>query len=329
MREITRVTLFVPGRPPSLAEWANALRAGSQGAQAWALSGERLSGQASEHAAQVEWIANDGAFGTAFSFGNVPDDELGPIDRAPGALVLRWPVDLLDGRLAIVSAVRALQRAGGLAVRVEQSKLGWGIGRWLELFAADDPWAWHRGAVVFLRGDGALQSCGMHAFSRPDAWVALADTPSDEPDQLQHLGSILNVYQLAEDPVLRSGETFSAEAGAPRRRLERWPDLGYPEGDSCHNPYGVWRLGAPGGTARPLPELEPMPTLSLLVMLQAVQAKQDAPLTAAQVASLRDQNPCIALQPRDALMMERARGYADLNPELVWEQWRALRGSRE
>ncbi len=31
------------------------------------------------------------------------------------------------------------------------------------------------------------------------------------------------------------------------------------------------------------------------------------------------------MEPRDTQDLERARGYADLDPELVWEQWQLVR----
>jgi len=132
---ITRVTLFVPGTPTSMDGWRDAL-AGAD--------------------CTAEWIANDGHFGEAFGFGTVAPELVARIDRAPGALVLLWPADLRTGRAAIVAAVTRLRDAGALAVRLEESKLGWDVDTWLELFGADDPWAWHRGAVAFLRDADAL-----------------------------------------------------------------------------------------------------------------------------------------------------------------------------
>jgi hypothetical protein len=35
--------------------------------------------------------------------------------------------------------------------------------------------------------------------------------------------------------------------------------------------------------------------------------------------------PAIAMEARDALALERSRGYADIEPELAWEQWQIVR----
>ena len=220
-----------------------------------------------------------------------------------------------------MASVERLRDAGALAVRIEQSKLGWDVARWLELFSADEPFAWHRGAVAFLGGPDAMQSCGMHAFSLPDVRVPL----DGKPGELHRLASILNVYQLAEDPVIRSGQTFSPDASIPRRVVERWPDVEYPPQHACHNPYGVWRLGPSGGTARPLAELVPTFMPPLRVLLAALEDKHKKPLSKQEVEAIRDEGVCIAMEPRDVQRLERSRGYADFDPELVWEQWQLVR----
>ena len=295
--EVTRVTLFVP------CTRVLAVPAGIAG----------------------EWIANDGAFGEAFSFGTVERDVIAALEAAPGALVLHWREDLRAGRAAIVAVVERLRDAGAIAVRLEQSKLGWDVASWLEQFGTDDPTAWHRGAIAFLGSEASFQSCGMHAFSLPDVRIELG---GGDPSELQELATLLDLYQLVEDPVIRSGQTFAPDRDTPRRVVERWPDTGYPPDHACHNPFGVWRLGPPGGTARPLGELVPVFTPTLHALLEALEAQAGAPLTRDQVLAVRDRGVCIAMQPRDAQQLERTRGYADLDPELAWEQWRALAKSR-
>ncbi len=137
------------------------------------------------------------------------------IDAVPGALVVSSSLDLREGRSRIVAAVERLRDAGALAVRIEQSKLGWDVARWLELFSSHAPNAWHRGAVLSLDGEASVQSCGVHAFSLPDVNVSL----DVDRSEIRQLISSLNVYQLAEDPVILSGQTFSPEQGKPRMAM--------------------------------------------------------------------------------------------------------------
>lgn len=301
-RAFTRVTLLVPGTPSLAKGWKPAVP---------------------RKGVTAEWFENDGAFGEAFSFGTVAPEKVAEIEAAAGALVLEWQVDLREGREEIVETVAKLREKGGLAVRLEESKVGWEIGRWLELFAPYTPWSWHRGAVVMLSGDGALQSCGMHAFSLPDVRVPL-DASAEE---IQELATVFDLYQLAEDPVIRSGQTFAPDERTPHRVVERWPDDGYPPEHPCHNPYGVWRMSAPGAAARALPKLELVFMPALRALLGSLEETRGAPLTQAQVEEARDAAACIAMEPRDAQKLERGRGYADLDPRLAWEQWRIVRAA--
>ena len=274
-----------------------------------------------------EWIDNpkDGSFAAAFSFGTVARDVVEQLDAAPGALLVKSSEDLREGRQQLVALVEKLRQHGALAVRFEQSKLGWTVDGWLELVAAGHPWELHHCAVTMLVGKTQVVSCGMHAFSLPDARVELKT--GDDPAAAQELLSQLNVYQLAEDPLLLSGQTFSPDVETPRRVLQRWPDDGYPPDHWCHNPYGVWRLGPPGGKGRPQPELHLQFMPGLVVLLAALEEKH-GPLTKAQVLEARDSAVCMAVEHRDAQKLERSRGYADLDPELAWEQWQLDRASR-
>lgn len=299
-----RVRLFVPGTPASMNAW----NIGSL-----------------DPCLDVDWIENDGTFGESFSFGTVAADIVEAIDDAPGALLLTSRLDLRAGHRQIVAAVERLRDAGALAVRIEQSKMGWDIARWLELFAPQAPSAWHSGAVVLLDGETSMQSCGMHAFSLPDVNVSL----DVERREIRELVSSLNVYQLAEDPVLLSGQTFSPAPGRPRRLIQRWPDVEYPPEHACHNPYGVWRLGPANSTARSIGELVLTFIPALRAVLTALHSEQPEPLTEQQVLAARDQGACIAMKPRDAQALERQRGYADLDPELVWVQWQSIQAQRE
>jgi hypothetical protein len=199
---------------------------------------------------------------------------------------------------------------------------GYEVSRWLELVSSVSPWSWHTAAVTFLVGAETLQSCGMHAFSLPDVRAEIDGNAS----ALQELASILNVYQLAEDPLLLSGRTFSPNAETPRRTVERWPDTEYPPEHACHNPYGVWHLGPSGSKARPQQELAYVFMPTLRGILEALASKSSTPLTREQVEAARDRAACITMEHRDAQKLERSRGYADLDPEHAWEQWQVLPG---
>src|SRR5438105_6229904 len=185
----------------------------------------------------VRWLVRR-RFLVRHHVGRAPTDDRGIAGRARAVV----PVDLHRERSAIAKLGRVLASAGASAVRVEQSKAGYAIERWLELVDGSDPWTLYRAAVVVLVGKDEVTSCGMHVFSFADAQIRLdAQTDARAANQLL---AALNVYQIAEDPLLLSGHTFSPDRDNPKRVLHRWPDATYEPGHMCHNPFGIWRLGA-------------------------------------------------------------------------------------
>lgn len=264
----------------------------------------------------AEWIENDGHFGDAFRFGPASPGELRAIAAAPGALVLELKLEL-PAEVAVLRALgRVLDDAGALGVRFEQSKAPWPLRAWRELVDAGHL---YRCAVVGLsdREEGLLYTCGMHLFGRPDAQVALGD-------DAERILTSFNGFQLDEDPLLLSGHTFAPDTETPRRTLARWPDHRYPAGHPCHNPFGVWRL-EPQGPRREHPELAIVFMPALVTVLLAAERQAGKPLTRKQVEAIVEKGVCMTMTYEDARALERKRGYADLDPELAWEQWQLVR----
>jgi hypothetical protein len=281
--------------------------------------------EASRVAIEHEWIENprDGSFARAFGFGTVDDAGQRGIEAATGALVLYCPFDLGADRAEAIELVTGISSA--IAVRVEQSKLGWLRDAWLEMIAGDNSTARHRAVVTLLGNDEYIQSCGMHAFSLPDARIA----NDADANELNWFLSLFNIYRIEENPLMLSGQTFTPDEATSRRVLQRWPDDGYPQSSPCHNPYGVWRFGPGGGTGTPQSKTAPVFVPPLVTLLQALESKNGAPLTRAQVEETRDNGPCIEMKREHARAMERSRGYADIDPELAWGQWQIVRATAE
>jgi hypothetical protein len=318
-RDRTCVTLLVPGERKSLQDWARGLGRTELRLEEGELLGSGLPGSVA-----AQWIANNGGFGPAFGYGTVTRAEQQAIAEAPGALLLELQVELDLVRRQVAALASALGELGALGVRLEESKLGYSVERWVALVGGDDPWSLYRATVVVLNEGGLSRTCGMHAFSWPDAQVAVER--GDEAAANRLLGDF-NVFQLVDRPVLRSGETFSLNAQEARRRLERWPDDGYPSGHACNNPFGVWRLGAPGSRSSRLPELVPTIMPPLVSILLGRERAVGRALTRHEVERITTESPAVALAPDVAQKVERSRGYADLEPELAWEQWCLVRSA--
>lgn len=320
MTDRTCVTLFVPGTPESFAAWKRALAT-----KKLTISGDVLRGLGFE--VQVEFVENDGSFGQAFSFGTVEAVRVEAIAAAPGALVLSVPVELHRARAELSKLAKVLEACGALAIRIEQSKLGFAIARWRELIdEVASPWPLYRLAVVMLTDHERVTTCGMHVFSLPEAQLELDDDTGAEAANA--FLSALNVYQFAEDPLLLTGHRFAPDSETPQRVLERWPDATYGGDHPCHNPFGVWRVGAANSPPRSPGALAFVFMPPLAAVLTAAETKAGKRLTKQQVEAIRDAAACVAMEHRDAQAMERTRGYADLEPTLAWEQWQVLRAKR-
>jgi hypothetical protein len=314
--ERVHFTLFVPGTAADLGEWR--MRLSAHGVT---LDGARLHCNGIAFVVGVEWVDNpkDGSFGEAFSFGTVSLPEQRAIDAAPGAIVLSFPVDLHRARPQVVHFVRALAESGALAVRIEESKLGFTVREWIERVGADDPWSLYRASVVMLGGGGSAVTCGMRIFSLPDAYVELDRTLDSE--SANRLLAALCVYSIAEDPLLLSGHTFSPDPESPRRALRLWPDTTYPPSHACHNPFGAWRLSPPSERAAPPRELAYVFVPALVALLTVAEEQCGRPLSRSQVEEIARSGVCIALKQDEARAFTRARGYSDLDADLAWEQW--------
>ncbi len=72
-------------------------------------------------------------------------------------------------------------------------------------------------------------------------------------------------------------------------------------------------------------ELVITPIPALIDLLSIKEREKGSPLTEAEVLEIRDTAVCIALSRARRIAMDEARGYADLDPGSIWEQWQAVR----
>lgn len=290
------ITLLAPG------PWADA------GPVAAALAGS----------AAVEWVANDGGFGLAFAYGRYPRAELDRIERCAGAALVTARLERGQEAAGLLALAAGLRDAGAYGVRVEESKAAWGLDEWIAELTAGTPYAALRAVLVMAAGADGTYTSGAHVFGQPDGQMA------GDPAAASRFLWMLAVYQVLEDPVLVSGHTFAPDADTPRQVIERWPDDRFPPTAPCHNPFGVWRVGAP---ARAVPGLAAVAIPSFSALLLAAEAKAGRALTRPEVEAVVDGAAVITMEHRDARELELSRGYADLDPERAWAQWALVRGS--
>jgi len=273
---------------------------------------------------RVDCVDDPAGFGKALERGRggpLPSDIVAAANRCTHAALLEFGFRLQDAPVRVAQAGRALRDAGGVAVRVEASGSASPWEPWLDALDRGDAWGLVRSAVIVVDDDGnGVFTCGMHVFDLPEAEIQLSD-----PLEALEWVDELCVFQLAENPILGTGETFRPNASSPRRRLERWPDHRHPPEDGRHNPFGSWRLVRDDDSAlRPMnPVLVITP--SLVAQLVAAERKHGRPLAREEVESVANRSTAIAMSTKDAIALDRSRGYTDIEPRRAWAQWQLVR----
>lgn len=267
---------------------------------------------------QVDDLPNGFTWGRQ---GSLAKDILARIATCRSAAVVEFRGLLNEHAPEVAKLGRALRDAGGVAIRMEASGSASSWEPCLQRLESGDPFRIYESAVLLVEDDGdVIFTCGMHQFDLPDAEVKMADSP----EAIAWLDAFC-LYQLAEDPVLMSGHTFRPDADARPRSFERWPDHRHQTDDGRHNPFGVWRFREPGARGIEPTQLALTMIPSLAAVLIAAESSAGRPLKRAEVEQIVAKCATVALDPRDARTLERSRGYADIEPELAWEQWQIVR----
>lgn len=273
-------------------------------------------------------LIQDDALAPALTWGRqgrLDPELLHSVGACTHAALVEYGGGLQDHVRDVAKVGRALRELGGVAIRMEASGAASAWDAWLERFESGVLSQVYGVSVMLVRDDDDMMfTCGMHQFQLPDAQVAFADARQT----LAWLDAFCE-YQLDEQPVLLSGHTFRPDAEAPQRVLERWPDHRHDPSDGRHNPFGVWRLQEPADARIAAVKLVPTIMPSLVALLMATERSEGRPLTEHEVEKLVSNSTSIAMEPKDVRALERSRGYADIEPELAWEQWQIVRRTLE
>jgi hypothetical protein len=310
----TQTTWLVPGPWSDLASFARAMKPQGQLVEQHGLRLPR------GHA-ELVFPGPDARRSFAHPMRPLAPATVSAIRDATGFVALILPLSIERDAASLVELGRALERAGAPAVRIEDSGQVHTWAPWLDALERRDLTALHDLAVMLVADGHVLYTCGMHLFDRPDA-----ECPRDAPDEdIASTLRTLGLYQLHESPAFAPGHTFTPYQGPARRELVRWPDTRHDSAGAYHNPFGVWRLSSPGARTRTATELALTPIPPLLTLLVAMEKKAQRPLVRDEVLKVRESMVCMAMKHADARALEIARGYADLDPELAWEQWQLVR----
>ncbi|NRB81918.1 MAG: hypothetical protein HRU38_25220 [Saccharospirillaceae bacterium] len=72
-------------------------------------------------------------------------------------------------------------------------------------------------------------------------------------------------------------------------------------------------------------ELAIIPIPALVTVLLNAENEKGTPLTEDEVLDLRDNMACMAMPISEIENLNESRGYSDIDPEHVWEEWTVAR----
>lgn len=265
----------------------------------------------------------DSELATGFSWGregSLPADLVARVGQCSAAALVECGHRLDENPSGTARLGRALRDAGGVAVRMEASGAASAWDPWLERLEAGTASSVYACATLIVEGErGVRFTCGMHQFELPDAQIE-----SSDPTEAAAWLDAFSIYQMEERPALASGHRFHPNSRVAHRSFVRWPDHRHDDSDGRHNPFGLWRFLQPGEKTIEPSELSTMFIPSLVSTLMAAEQKQGRRLTRPEVEGIVSNSAAVAMTRADALSVERSRGYADIEPELAWEQWQIV-----
>ena len=274
--------------------------------------------------AGVQLIHERGGFGNAALWGppgRLSEEAISYANGSRSAALIEVGGRLDEGTEVCTAIGRAMLEAQAVLVRMEGSGLASGLKNWTESMGSKDNRDLVSASISFSgAGRGTFYTIGMNQFDRPEAEIGGVEAG----EALRWLYEFC-VYCLDEDPAFTTGHTFRPDAGMTRRTIVRWPDLRHSDQDGRHNRFGVWVALQPDAESVAPFDPVPVPVPAILVTLMAAERKKGRALLRSEVEGLVEAAPSIAMTPRDVQVLERSRGYVDLEPRLAWEQWQAVR----
>jgi hypothetical protein len=190
---------------------------------------------------QVTFAPPDPQLKNAFEIagqGKLQPELLEQIGRHNGLVYVHFPIQIIREKDRVGLFTNVIKRCGGLAVKIESAGIAHGWDHWFSILSSENPFDLYRSFVVLIGDTDHYYSCGMHHFGLPDLEVDRSLDIKEAADLMNRF----NFWQIAEEPKIASGHTFSLTPSAPQYRMTLHGDFRHETGDLFHNANGVWNL---------------------------------------------------------------------------------------
>lgn len=170
--------------------------------------------------------------------GKLSPQLLDRISGHQGVAYLHFPVGIISEKERVVAFTKALERCGGIAVKIESAGVAHEWDHWFAALNSENQFDLYRTFVTLIGDSSHYYSCGMHHFG-------LADVEIDRSLDINEAADVMNrfnYWQVVDEPKLASGHTFSVSPEAPRYRISQVKDSRHEPSDFFHNPSGLWNL---------------------------------------------------------------------------------------
>ncbi|WP_242524613.1 DUF4261 domain-containing protein [Metabacillus sp. cB07] len=236
--EHTQLIIGIPGNWKSRTEIIQAIASKSDG---FLMAGDMILNSQTSTGYQVEVYEYDHNLCNAFnnaSRESLSKDLLAKINNHTHTLYVITDVRDIEDVINVIDVGAGLLKAGGIAVKIENSGVALSKEIWLEL-QNNHEFSLIYSHFVNLVGDNDLfYSCGMQFFGLPDVIITSNLASRDAANLINHF----NLYNLVERPTIKNGETFSIGQNTPITKIQLSDDSRYDKDDLFYNKFGLIEL---------------------------------------------------------------------------------------
>jgi hypothetical protein len=236
--ENTQIVIGIPGNWMNRTEIIQAVASKSEG---YLMAGNIIQNAQKNIGFQAEVYEYDPNLSESFKYASreaIPKEVLDDLENHTFTLYVITDVKDIQDVKNVVDLGAGLLKAGGIAVKIENSGVAHSKEEWLKLQNNSEYFPLYSHFVTLVGEENVYYSCGMQVFSLPDVITSSKLSPQETADLINNF----NLYNLVERPSIKDGETFSVGQNTPLMRISIFNDSRYGKDNLFYNPFGLIEL---------------------------------------------------------------------------------------